>query len=157
MPVRFPKASGLAANPIAILLCVAFTVSLGGGCATVGSKLAYTPSGRYVVKSKTARFYKRSPVAAHAPDGMLKMGATVKMIKYASDYSHIDSETHGQGWVASSDLQPVEWNSELEPIGSAADISNPSNTPSETNSEERAIPEPQSTPLPDELRPKYRY
>jgi hypothetical protein len=156
-----PKATRLIARPVVALFLTAVTVSLGAGCSSTGAKRGEPVSNRYVVKSDLAPFYKQGPAQGYGPDTSLKEGSIVTMIKRGFGYSKVSDQVYGEGWMATSDLQPAPAEPELEPE-STEDVSgsyrsSDSDNPAHANPEYPALPESEPTPLPDELRPAFRY
>lgn len=81
------------------------SLALVSGCAT--SKVSGPQSGRYVVSSVTAEFYKYGPAQSFGPDLLLKKGDRVTMVERTWGFSKVVTDNGISGYIASEDLEPA--------------------------------------------------
>ena len=164
----FNTAACLLAERLAIVVATTLAAFLFAGCNTTGATRGEPVSDRYAVTSELAPFYKQGPAQGYGPDASLKEGTIVTMLKRGFGYSQVSTPAYGEGWMATSDLQPAppEPNPEAAPVGSTASNirstpygSGDYNNPELLEASEAALPEPEPEPAPvsDKPKPAFRY
>ena len=144
--------------------CESSTASADGS--SDGSTAATGSSGRdrYKVAVERAPFYKLGPAQGYGPDVNLTQGTIVRMIERKYGYSQVGT-TYGDGWMATSDLEPAP-PEEPEPYTFAeASWEGPTSSgraenfdePVNVLPEDLVLPEPEPLPEPSEPHPTFRY